>query len=486
MQPPHEGLVHVLVPVGGKDDDALVFVHPLQEVADLDIGVPVMGVANLAAPAEKGVRFVEEQDGVAALGLGEDFGQVLLRLPDVFADHRRKIDLVDVQRQRAGDDVGSHRLAGPRGAGKQHVETFAQRQFPPEAPLLVDDGPVLDVVADLAQSLPLVDRQDDIVPTVVGADLLGQDRQFLIGMKPAGRVEVVDGDPGFLRIPPAGEVAGARRGVADLSTGEAELAGQFPRVQPCSFGPGSFGPGSFGKVAIQGLRPQPGAFGGIGASKLDPRERDLSQAARRFPGGFPGEERHSRTLRQPPQQRVAPSLLAFGENHIDSVPVERRPGEEGLARGQSDDRLELRLLGICQSVQVHGEQAQPQLPTQRLGGGLLADAIGALKQQNRRPFPGTRIVREPCQTVFGLDRQHQPVERGSRRGCSGVRHQADVEPVVVEQVVHHPFVELEITAQQRRTMLGRVVEQVNHPLVDERRAVGESLTRLELGFERRA
>ena len=41
-------------------DHALVLLHPLQQVADLDVGVAVVGVADLGALAEQRVGLVEE------------------------------------------------------------------------------------------------------------------------------------------------------------------------------------------------------------------------------------------------------------------------------------------------------------------------------------------------------------------------------------------------------------------------------------------
>ena len=48
-QPPQERLVHVVAQVAGEDRDALVVLHPLQQVADLDVGVAVVRVGHLGA-----------------------------------------------------------------------------------------------------------------------------------------------------------------------------------------------------------------------------------------------------------------------------------------------------------------------------------------------------------------------------------------------------------------------------------------------------
>ena len=46
-------------------DEAVVGLEPLQQVGDLDVRVPVVGVADLGPLAEQRVRLVEEQHQVA-------------------------------------------------------------------------------------------------------------------------------------------------------------------------------------------------------------------------------------------------------------------------------------------------------------------------------------------------------------------------------------------------------------------------------------
>ena len=62
VQPPHERVVHVAAEVGRQHDGPVVLLHPLQQVADLDVGVAVVRVLDLAALAEQRVGLVEEQD----------------------------------------------------------------------------------------------------------------------------------------------------------------------------------------------------------------------------------------------------------------------------------------------------------------------------------------------------------------------------------------------------------------------------------------
>ena len=85
--------------VGRQDGQAAIGLHPLQQVADLDVGVAVVAVLDLAPLAEEGVGLVEEEDRAAVLGRVEDPAQVLLGLADVLADHAGQVDPVQVQAQ---------------------------------------------------------------------------------------------------------------------------------------------------------------------------------------------------------------------------------------------------------------------------------------------------------------------------------------------------------------------------------------------------
>ncbi len=72
--------------IGCKNRQASEFLHAPQQVVNLDVGVSVVGVFDLAPLSENRVGFVEEQEGAAVLRGVEDPTKVLLRLPDVFAE----------------------------------------------------------------------------------------------------------------------------------------------------------------------------------------------------------------------------------------------------------------------------------------------------------------------------------------------------------------------------------------------------------------
>ena len=55
-----------------QNDNPVVFLHFLQEVTYLDVGVSVMGIPYLGSLAEKGIGFIKKEDGIARLCLLED------------------------------------------------------------------------------------------------------------------------------------------------------------------------------------------------------------------------------------------------------------------------------------------------------------------------------------------------------------------------------------------------------------------------------
>ena len=94
--------------VGGQDGQAAVRLHALQQIADLDVGVAVVAVLDLAALAEQRIGLVEQQDRAAVLGGVEDAAQILLRLADVLAD--------DLATGRCGRGRGAARRASTSAA----------------------------------------------------------------------------------------------------------------------------------------------------------------------------------------------------------------------------------------------------------------------------------------------------------------------------------------------------------------------------------
>src|SRR5262245_11815765 len=55
-----ECFINVLTQIRGEDRNTLVLFHLLQQVCGLDIGVAIMGVANLRALSEQRVRLIKK------------------------------------------------------------------------------------------------------------------------------------------------------------------------------------------------------------------------------------------------------------------------------------------------------------------------------------------------------------------------------------------------------------------------------------------
>ena len=92
-------------------------------------------------------------------------------LPNVFADHRREIDLVKIEAEFAGDNAGRHGFAGAAGAGEKSVQSLAVHQPAIEAPVGVDPAAILFRRADFPQLLQGSRRRHKVCPLVGQRDL---------------------------------------------------------------------------------------------------------------------------------------------------------------------------------------------------------------------------------------------------------------------------------------------------------------------------
>ena len=71
-EPSRKGFIHVLAQVGCQNHDPLVLFHLLEEIADFDVGIPIVGVLDFAALAEKSVCSIEKKNRMARLSLGKN------------------------------------------------------------------------------------------------------------------------------------------------------------------------------------------------------------------------------------------------------------------------------------------------------------------------------------------------------------------------------------------------------------------------------
>ena len=116
--------------------------HPLEQVAHLEVGVPVVAVPHRGALAEQRVSLVEQQHRAAVLGRVEDPAQVLLGLADPLADHLAEVDVHQVKVEVPGDHLGGHRLAGAARPGEQRRRAEPARRARGEPPVVQHRGPV--------------------------------------------------------------------------------------------------------------------------------------------------------------------------------------------------------------------------------------------------------------------------------------------------------------------------------------------------------
>ncbi|MBA7682769.1 hypothetical protein ES703_91121 [subsurface metagenome] len=60
LEPAGKGLIQVGPEIRRQDGHAIIGLHALQQIGDLDVGVAVMRVAHFGALAKKGIRLIEE------------------------------------------------------------------------------------------------------------------------------------------------------------------------------------------------------------------------------------------------------------------------------------------------------------------------------------------------------------------------------------------------------------------------------------------
>src|SRR6266542_3703563 len=116
--------------VGGDDHDAVEGLQPLQQEVGLQVGVPVVGVADLGTAGHQRVALVEQQQDVELLGPGEDAVEVAFGLTYVLVDHGGQIDAVDVEVQPGRQMARGERLAGTARSAEQGADAAVDRTRP--------------------------------------------------------------------------------------------------------------------------------------------------------------------------------------------------------------------------------------------------------------------------------------------------------------------------------------------------------------------
>src|SRR5688572_9459143 len=190
----YKRVVEVFPKVCGKDNYAVVFFHPLQQVTRLQVGISVMAVLDLTPLAKYGICFIEKEHCVAGLPLVENLLQIFLGFTDVFAHNPGEVNLVKLKAQVGCQDLGGHSLAGAGRACEQHVQTFTPGQLSIETPLFEDYRTISDVEAHFTKLGNPLSRQDEIGPSVDRDYFAGKKAQALVGMRPARRHQVAHSD----------------------------------------------------------------------------------------------------------------------------------------------------------------------------------------------------------------------------------------------------------------------------------------------------
>ena len=222
---PHKGGVDVANQVGGHDTHTVMFLHLLEQIGHLHIGVAVVGVLHLAALAEDGVAFVEEEHTVGPLGLGKYRLEVFLRFTDILADDLGDVDLVHLHIQLIGNDLGAHGLAGTGGPGKEDGQAPAIGNLLVKTPVVVHPMLELDVATSVLKQPFLVLRHDHVVPAEGGAHPAGQVPQLMDHLAVTALVHLPAENGGGPVQP--GQSHRLAAGQLYLTGGKAEFGGQL-------------------------------------------------------------------------------------------------------------------------------------------------------------------------------------------------------------------------------------------------------------------
>ena len=403
--------------VGRQDRQAAVGLHPLQQVVDLDVGVAVVAVLDLAALAEQRVGLVEEQDRAAALSAASNSAaQVLLGLADVLADHGGQVDAVEVEPQLVGDDLGGHRLAGAARAGEQRADAEPAASSARRSPSRRRRSLRWRTWSAIwRSSVELGLGQHEVVPGRLGRRSAARARRGGAGV--AGQASHSRGS-----CSPASWPAAVRAISPIVGDVEVELAGQR-RWRVCS------APGA--------ERAQPGRAL-LGRRRLGDVDRSTRQAissghgSRRERGTAPPLSRQ-----EPPDARAcrcSPSILGV------RVEVERERQQQALALPQP--RQGLQVGGLCRQ-QVRRPAGRPARRAVAAASAATSCLLGGVRAEQLDHRAPARLRRSGSSPRARPRRRSAATAAGSSGGA-GHGGQQGREPVVevVEslEVVDDPLV----------------------------------------------
>src|SRR5579872_5040938 len=119
VEPARERRVEATLAVARQQRDALERLDALEQVVGLGVGESVVGLLDVRALSEDGVRLVEEEHDLRMLGAGEELRQVLLGLADVLARHACEVHAKERQAEACGEPAGREGLARLRRSDEE-------------------------------------------------------------------------------------------------------------------------------------------------------------------------------------------------------------------------------------------------------------------------------------------------------------------------------------------------------------------------------
>ena len=362
----HEGLIHVVPHIGGQDGDALVLLHLLQQVADFDVGVAVVGIFHLRALAEQRVGFVEKENRIAVLGLVEDSVEILLRLPDVLADNRARGRSC---RHRAAARwpgllrPSSCRCPGPR---KEDIQAAAERQDAVETPLVVNERTESHMAGDFT-NCSMRSAGSTIRPRYGAAELLRASSESLVWecRRHASYRSPVpsSGVSGWPQPARNLAVAAASRISAPLKRNLLP-APQIDRRR---------------SAAIECGRPQLQAFGVTWARELHARERRSADRLRASQGAAPERTAIPESSENLLEDRLSQLLLVIAQERIEAIPVGDKTAQARFPHCETHQLARFHQFHRRQPLSPYHQQAGPGFTAKRFGGRLLPTPLAPWK-----------------------------------------------------------------------------------------------------------
>src|SRR5262249_28567973 len=152
-----------------------------------------MRVADFRALAEERIGLVEKEDGAGILGSGEYSIEILLRLTDVLAHHAGEVDLVQLEAQLTGEDLGGQRLARAGWAREQCGHALAERELASKAPVVHYASAPGHHLYDLSKLRQGVVGKHEVGPAVAGLDLARETGEILTALRSRAREEITRG-----------------------------------------------------------------------------------------------------------------------------------------------------------------------------------------------------------------------------------------------------------------------------------------------------